>query len=272
VRRLVRAILPARWRLALKRHARALPQRLRDFPRDAIGAVLPAAFGGPIPGPGLRSRVGGIAREEFVRVGREGAAGILGAFERARVPGRSSPDWLDFGCGCGRLARVVADSPAVARLSGVDVDATQIRWARRRLRGDFAVMRPVPPLAFAAGSFDVVYAVSIFTHLDEGEQDAWLGELSRILRPDGLLIATTHGPDLARSCPGLTAAHFDELAARGFLAVDPGGTFNERSSFHSREYLERTWRRFFTPRSFEERGFVAYQDLSTWEKARPTRG
>jgi SAM-dependent methyltransferase len=232
-----------------------------------VASVFPRAFGGPIPGPGLRSRVGGISREEFVRVGRDGAADIRDAFERVRAPGRFYPDWLDFGCGCGRMARILVDAAGVARLSGVDVDAAQIRWARRRLRGEFAVMRPTPPLDFDAASFDVVYAVSIFTHLDEGEQDRWLDELFRVLRPGGLLIATTHGPDLAVSCPGLTPADFEGLAAKGFLAADPGGTFNERSSFHSRSYLERAWGRRLTPRSFEKQGFVGYQDLSAWEKA-----
>ena len=253
----------------IRRQLRWLPHRLRDLPRDAVGAAFPRAFGGPIPGPGLRSRVGGISREEFRRVGRDGAAEILGAFDRDRIPGRPYPDWLDFGCGCGRIARVLAEDARVVRLSGVDVDRDQIRWVQGRLHGAFAVMRPTPPLDFGAASFDVVYAVSIFTHLDEGEQDRWLDELFRILRPGGLLIATTHGPDLARSCPGLTAVHFEELAARGFLAADPGGTFNERSSFHSRSYLERAWGRLFTPRSFEERGFVGYQDLSAWEKGPP---
>jgi hypothetical protein len=61
-------------------------------------------------------------------------------------------------------------SPGFRATTLVPVDAAQIRWARRHRPGDFAVMRPSPPLVFAPESFDVVYAISIFTHLDEREQ------------------------------------------------------------------------------------------------------
>jgi SAM-dependent methyltransferase len=262
----LKSLVPVRLRRFVRRAAREAPARLKDLPRDAVCVVRPRAFGGPIPPAGLRARVGGASRDEFTLVGREGAATILRAFERCRDRRRDYPDWLDFGCGCGRLARWTSGAEPVIRLKGVDVDAAQIRWARRHLPGDFSVMRPSPPLVFAPESLDVVYAISIFTHLDEREQCDWLAELARILRPGGLLVATTHGPELSRTCPGLTAGNLATLDRTGFLAVDPGGTFNERSTFHSRPYLESLWGRTLTPRLFEPRGFVSYQDLSVWEK------
>lgn len=263
---LARSALPARWRRFLRRSAREAPARLRDLPKDAVCVFFPRAFGGPLPPPGLRSRVGGASRNEFELVGREGSQAILRAFDRARDPSREYPSWFDFGCGCGRVARYVADAPVVGRLRGIDVDAAQIRWARRHLRGDFSTMKAAPPLELATASFDVVYAVSIFTHLSEGEQFAWLEELRRILVPGGLLIATTHCPELSRTCPGLTPEDLARLANRGFLAVDAGGTFNERSTFHSARYLETEWGRRMTLHFHEPYGFVSYQDLSVWEK------
>jgi SAM-dependent methyltransferase len=266
MRALAKAILPARFRRFLCRKAREAPARLRDLPKDVICRFFPRAFGEPLPPPGLRARVGGVSRSEFELVGREGSAAILRAFAIARRPDRDYPRWLDFGCGCGRVARHLTGSPPVERLSGVDVDAAQVQWLRRHLPGDYAAMSAAPPLAFALGSFDVVYAISIFTHLNEREQFAWLEELRRVLAPGGLLIATTHGPGLSRTCPGLTSGDLALLADRGFLAVDPGGTFNERSTFHSPEYQSQTWGRHFLPRLNEPQGFVSYQDLSVWEK------
>ena len=69
-----------------------------------------------------------------------------------------------------------------------------------------------------------------------------------------------------RCADSLSLRHFLRLGERGFLAVDPGGTFNERSSFHSRAYLESRWGRILSLRDFAARGFVSYQDLSVWEK------
>jgi SAM-dependent methyltransferase len=269
---LARAAVPQPVRRWLRRAAREAPHRIRDFPKDAVATLLPRAFDGPMPPPGLRARVGLGSRDEFTLVGREGSRQLLAALELAFGGGRAFPDWLDFGCGCGRIARFLQESPGIRSYTGVDVDAGQIAWAARHLPGRFGPMRPDPPLDFPDSSFDVVLAISVFTHFDETQQLAWLAEIRRILKPGGVLAATTLCPDAAPACPGLSPAELDELARRGFLAADHGATtFNEHSTFHSREYLERVWSGFFTPRSFEERGFVRYQDLSMWEKAPPPR-
>jgi len=266
VRAAIKILLPVRLRRFLRRKAREAPARLRDLPKDAVCTVFPRAFGGPLPPPGLRARVGGVSRDEFELVGREGSSAILRVFEMTRRPDREYPRWFDFGCGCGRIARRLVETAPVRSLTGVDVDADQIRWARRHLTGTYGVMNATPPLALQPDSFDAIYAGSIFSHLDEREQFAWLEELRRILAPGGLLIATTHAPSLAQSCPGLTPADLARLDERGFLAVDPLGSFNERSTFHSAEYLSQAWGRFFLLRAHEPHGFISYQDLSVWEK------
>lgn len=219
-----------------------------------------------MPPPGLRARVGLSSRAEFALVGRDGARQLLAAVARAGPPGQTRADWLDFGCGCGRIARYALESPAVVSYTGVDVDDRQIAWAQRHLRGRFSVMRPEPPLAFPGASFDVVLSVSIFTHLSEAGQFGWLEEISRVLRPGGLLVATTHDADLAPACAGMTPEGLAQLSAKGFLALDQGGNFNERATFHSRDYLAREWGRRFRLRLHEAKGFVGYQDLSVWEK------
>ena len=260
---LARAILPVRARRLLRRAAREAPNRLRDLPRDLVSAVAPRAFGGPIPPPGLRARVGLGSRAEFELVGREGARQILQAVASAGIP--ALPDWLDFGCGCGRLARYLLETGDARSYTGVDVDADQIAWAARNLSGRFSVMRPDPPLDFPDASFDVVMAISIFTHFNEDEQLAWLAETRRLLRPGGLLVATTHAEELARGHPTLRETDFRALADRGFLFVD-AERFNDRSSFHRPDYLSKTWGPRLQLRRFLPRGFVGFQDLSVWER------
>ncbi len=150
------------------------------------------------------------------------------------------------------------------------MDREAIEWAARNLPGGrYLAIAREPPTVFPAESFDVVYAGSVFTHLDEAPALRWLAEISRLLRPGGLLIATTHSPSLTFTRPDLTADQHRQLQACGFLFAPGGASFNEDGSFHSRSYMESRWGEFFRPRLFEEHGYHGYQDLSVWEKRRP---
>jgi len=53
-------------------------------------------------------------------------------------------------------------------------------------------LRARSPLGLEHGSFDLVWAISVFTHLTDNSS-AWLLELHRLLKPGGLLIATYMG-------------------------------------------------------------------------------
>jgi SAM-dependent methyltransferase len=43
---------------------------------------------------------------------------------------------------------------------------------------------------------DLVFSVSVFSHLSGPAAAAWLADLARILRPGGILVATTHGDNV----------------------------------------------------------------------------
>ena len=124
----------------------------------------------------------------------------------------------------------------------------------------------MPPSQFADASFDIACAVSVFTHFDESTQNAWLAELHRLIRPGGLLVASTHAADLTFSRPDLTADDYARLHDRGFVFREGIGPFNEDSAFHTLDYLQREWSRFFDLVSFVPFGLVRYLDLSVWRR------
>jgi SAM-dependent methyltransferase len=247
----------------LAREVKDLPFRLRD-----LGPDLRERFSGarlPLPPARLRRRVGlTSSRDEFLTVGREVAATVLRAYQEHRRPEESYRRWLDFGCGSGRLARFLVES-GERELHGVDVDRAAIRWARRRFGPGFMATGALPPLPFPDAAFDVACAISVFTHLDEPMQLAWLQELHRVLRPRGLLIATTHHEDLVWTRPDLSPEQRARLAADGFLFASGEGSFNDDSAFHTLPYLERTWGRRFALRTYAKLGLCGYQDLAVWE-------
>ncbi len=127
-----------------------------------------------------------------------------------------------------------------ARFHGTDVDQEAVGWCRAHLAGgEFGTNAALPPLPYAADSFDIVYSVSVFTHLSEPMQDSWLEELHRILRPGGLLIITVHGGNAARR---LSTDDRERLLTSGFLHKTSGklaGLVPEwyHTTWHSREYI-----------------------------------
>jgi SAM-dependent methyltransferase len=130
---------------------------------------------------------------EFLTDGRTTALEVVRVLETNGVEMRRLSEVLDFGSGCARVLRhlrAVTD----AQLHGSDYNQLPIEWCKQKLTfARFEVNGVAPPLAYKTGQFDLVYALSVFTHLPENLQVAWLSELSRILKPGGHLLLTTHG-------------------------------------------------------------------------------
>jgi SAM-dependent methyltransferase len=100
---------------------------------------------------------------------------------------------LDFACGCGRIARWFADTPA-QRLNGCDYNPTLVEWCERNL--PFMRVRKTelePPLPYPDATFDCLYAFSVFTHLSVELARRWMAEMARVVKPGGLFWFTIHG-------------------------------------------------------------------------------
>lgn len=123
--------------------------------------------------------VAGVPQADwFLAMGRAAADSV-----REAVPERleSMSAILDFGCGCGRVARWWRDLPG--ELHGSDFNPTLVAWCQANLPfGTFGVNAPEPPLDYADDSFDLVYALSVLTHLPVETQQRWLDELARVSR------------------------------------------------------------------------------------------
>ncbi len=142
---------------------------------------------------------------------------------------------LDFGCGCGRLVRHLP-ARTDAALYGTDLNARLADWCAQNLPGRFSTNGLRPPLAYQDAQFDVMYALSVFTHLREETQRAWLVEFARILKPGGLALITFHDEHQ----PSADEALRVELAKSGFLVrrdVKEGS--NLPASYQTHTYMRR---------------------------------
>jgi ubiquinone/menaquinone biosynthesis C-methylase UbiE len=102
---------------------------------------------------------------------------------------------LEWGCGPGRIIRHLKCALRNdVKLYGADYNKETIEWNRQNIKGiEFVVNQLEPPLPFESAFFDCVYAISVFTHLSERMHFEWIKEMERIVKPNGLVIITTHG-------------------------------------------------------------------------------
>ena len=164
---------------------------------------------------------------------------------------------LDFGCGCGRLLLAAVRRWPQIRWSGSDVDERGIQWCTQHLAGARVLVNsPLPPTPFSDGEFDLIWCGSVFTHLDEDRQDAWLAELVRILAPGGHLLASVHGPDCWDGLPRPTVRRIRDS---GFVYARTAGDEGihptwYQAAWHTRDYIEKHWSRFVEIKGYIPRG------------------
>jgi SAM-dependent methyltransferase len=215
----------------------------------------------PIPPRGLIERTSvprpelsdELFRELYERSGRARKAGVIEAlpdgysFEGRRV--------LDFGCGPGRVLRQFLGEAASGEFWGCDLHRPTIAWLDEHLS---------PPLHFYVNDkiptphpdsyFDLVYAISVFTHITH-EWSAWLLELHRILKPEGLLLATIVGPELW----GRSLSRPPDENGLGMCVQRLGKRLDDTSGarvLHSPWWLGAHWGRAFEILSLRSSGFA----------------
>jgi SAM-dependent methyltransferase len=218
-------------------------------------------FKGPIPPRALRKRVHGHTQLfSFELVGAAISKNILDAV-RPHISLDANSRVLDFGCGCGRVLVYFKDA-AGCQMVGSDIDGEAIAWCRDNLAafGNFVQNGARSPLPIADSSFDLIYSVSVFTHLPEQMQFQWLEELQRVARPGGFLLLTTRGTDQVP----LTWLQRRRFRRTGFVYVAGGKTPGlpdfYRNAFHDESYIRRRWSRFLEIVEFKPRGINGEQD------------
>jgi SAM-dependent methyltransferase len=193
----------------------------------------------PIPGYWARLLVAGSADIPFfLELGRRGFDCIRETLERNGTPIGSLKDVLDFGCGCGRVIRYW-NGFADTRVCGTDINAYLVETCQRCVPfASISKNSMVAVLDYASQSFDLVYAFSVFTHLDIKAQMAWRDEFRRILRPRGILLLTLHGNPYKGLLTRQELEDFNSGRPVVRLGQYPGG--NLCVSFHPESYVRET--------------------------------
>jgi SAM-dependent methyltransferase len=221
----------------------------------------------PLPPPAhLQRRVVGTYVPQFVLVGDQTIRDFNAVLSRESKTFADFQQILDFGCGCGRLLRSVSEAYPKAALTGIDIDKEAIDWLATSYVqfGRFVVAPHAPPAPIDDATFDLVYGVSVFTHLPERMQFEWLAELRRITKPGAFLLLTVHGENYLKMFP--EEKQKGAYQRGGFLYNDDAGITDGlpdfyKNSYHTESYIRSRWSKHLEIVSYTPLGLENYQDI-----------
>lgn len=122
---------------------------------------------------------------------------------------------LDFGCGTGYGAAIMAD--VASAVIGLDIDAPALAWAESSHRNPRISFRRHDDLgaSLPADAFDLVTCFEMIEHVDLKMQQAAVANIARVLREDGLLVISTPNPEIT-ALYGANPYHLREMTEAEF--------------------------------------------------------
>lgn len=243
------------WRLAAENYRlkSASPHvRTRTEPSDEL----------PLPPDVLRLMVAGTDDADwFLSAGRLAAESLTRLLEKHNVSLDESSQVLDFGCGCGRVLRHLGHLPAA--LFGCDTNPVAVDWCSDHLPfARVAVNALESPLDYDAESFDVVYALSVFTHLPARLQSHGMSEMRRVLKPGGVLVLSLHGDATLHHLK--RAERADYRAGRLVVRGDDLAGTNHCAAFHPPAFVRGEFSRGFEALELAPQGATGNPPQDAW--------
>lgn len=211
-----------------------------------------------LPPAELRYRVSSSPdAQNFIAIGNKCANDIESAVRKVGYDLAKFQRILDFGCGCGRTLVHLHDLAPRAQIDGTDIDESAIEWCKTHLRfATFTFGNASPPADYASDTFDFIYAISVFTHLDEDYQFRWLEELRRIVKPGGVLLLTVDSSLVGENDFVFQRSYEDGLFPAWY-----------QNAFHSQHYVVENFGKYFEVMGYLPQGMNDHQDIVLLRKS-----
>ena len=170
----------------------------------------------------------------YTRIGDKKLAMVLHHLGELGIALPDDARILDFGCGAaGTLCAFHRRFPR-ATLFGCDLKPDIIDWIKRyRPALTVAANELAPPLPKAFTDFDLVYAISVWTHMPEAACASWIQHMHERIKPGGTLFFTVADPATMARKHGFDPK---ELSAR---VKGSGGCFFESGT--DMTYIQQEW-------------------------------
>ena len=226
-----------------------------------------------LPSQELQSRYTGAHGYETLRQGYSSYVLFRALYQQFSEQVIGKATILDFGCGWGRILRFFLRDVPRNQLYGVDQSAEAIDACTASFKGcNFKLIEPDPPIPVRENHFDLIYLFSVFSHVPEAMHLMWLQEFQRLLKPGGILIATTRPREFIGHCASLRV-HEDinrRMAGEAAAFADAAAAENEYDSgkfcHHSYNAPGRWsfWGETCIPEAYVRKTWSAYLDILTF--------
>jgi SAM-dependent methyltransferase len=192
---------------------------------------------------------------EYLADGWRTLAELMRVMDSVDRPLSRTGSMLEFAAGFGRFTRHLA--PILpGRLTASDIHPGSVEFLREQFGVEGFYSAHDPARLEIPRRHDLVFVLSMFTHLPPAMWGAWLAKLFSAVTPGGFLVFSVHNEAMAR-IEGVKFA--------------PDGTFFAASS-ESRELTPETYGTTFTTRAFVEqevaralgRPVTAFHDTAFW--------
>lgn len=209
----------------------------------------PNDLGFEYPAEGIVRRTGSPTTNIWKTIGSCAYRGASDIHARHRPGLNRKIDVLEWGCGFGNAARHFLRDERF-NYTGMDADPVSNKFCRETLGPNFIVNPFDPPTEFQDQSFDLIFAMSVMTHLVPKDQAAWLKEFRRLIRPDGLAVLSFHGPWMIAH--GNWATDYYEQMLRNGGYVGSGAANNDLIDVHGQRYTDNSFTYGFINRTWTE--------------------
>ncbi|MCK5877990.1 MAG: methyltransferase domain-containing protein [Candidatus Marithrix sp.] len=151
---------------------------------------------------------------------------------------------LDFGCGSGRLLVGWHLLNPDIELNGCDFNPKLLGWLQQNIFEQCIKNNLIPPLDYPDDKFDLIYLISVFTHLSLDIQKMWVQEFSRIVKTGGYILMTLHGEIYARNCFWQEPDKVQQFLEAGFATSGSDNGSNYYASYHSLDFIKQMMSEF----------------------------
>ncbi|NOR46158.1 MAG: methyltransferase domain-containing protein [Candidatus Delongbacteria bacterium] len=206
--------------------------RNRNFKKNNPNIVLPPHYM-------LFESFGKMDYASYFEKGKESADDILELLEKHHS--LENINLLEWGCGPVRILRHIPEilSSKRSQVFGSDYNPETIKWNKKSFDNlNFSKNDLLPPLEYDNNFFDVIFCISVFTHLDEITELKWFNEIIRVLKPGGIFLLSIHGESSKDRLSEEEKKIFDEKGC----VIRSNVTEGKRSfvSYNSEKFMRKT--------------------------------